>query len=159
MRTRRQSKDSVFASTVTAHAAAVLRGRMLVIDPASGGTSHAGYAVYRAGKLEEYGVVQVTKGAKIQARLRELYDTLAADETPDILVIERIRGARAHEYLRWSVGVAVAAVNAPVTLEVPVSVWKKYVKTLANYAGKADDEDARYMGEAVVQLARKAAGT
>lgn len=139
----------------------ILTGTLLAIDPSSGSwnsktkeQSYPGYALFKAGVLVESGVVQVSgKNKKAPERLRMVYDALVAKFTaPDILAIELIRGRMAHETLKWAVGVSIAAIRAPIVIEVPIMSWKKW-------AGKdhikTDENDAVAIGMVVLEAARK----
>lgn len=135
---------------VRRHAQAILEGTVLAVDPASGGTSLPGWAAYRKGKFLSSGTVPINPRDPIQDRLRVLYDQLLPTD-PDVLVIERIRGSMAHEYLRWSCGVIVASCRPVILLECPTSTWR-------SYAGKdhvkSDENDARAIGDCVLHMAR-----
>jgi len=128
---------------------------MLVIDPSSGSAgSMPGYALYFKGVLKESGTIKIDPKQPIQYRLNDLYNW-CVDNHVDVLVIERIRGARAHEYLRWAVGVTICAVKALTVLEIPTTVWK--IDARANEAyEKGDEQDALMMGEAVLRIAKEA---
>lgn len=130
------------------HGAAILSGTVLAIDPASGGTSDPGWALYHRGELIGSGVVPLGMD-RVQHRLRDLYLVLREFEA-DVVVVERIRGARAHPYLLWSVGVAVAATATKVLLELPVSCWKKHV---GKDHIKGDEADAIAIGATLIAMA------
>lgn len=132
---------------------AITSGKMLAVDPASGSSSQAGWALYETGKLVEAGVVEVSKGKCIGDRLQETYEALCEDEV-DVLAIERIRGRMAHQYLHWAVGTIVAAVPYKHLVEVPIPVWRAYAKASGRW-DKADDQDAIMIGEVCIHLAGK----
>lgn len=122
---------------------------MLAIDPASGATSQPGWAAFSQGKLLKSGTLQLPRGMPIQQRLRELFKALSLS-SPDVLVIERIRGSMAHEHLKWSVGVSIAATCASVVIEMPVSTWKKHAGP--NHV-KSDVNDAEAIGHCLIACA------
>lgn len=128
----------------TATQQAINEGTMLAIDPASGGSSQAGWALFKGGVLVNAGVIDVEKG-NIGHRLRQTYSALVED-TVDVLAIERLRGSRCHVYLLWSVGVIVAAVEHIHLVEVPVPKWRAYAKATGTWT-KSDDQDAVMIGE------------
>jgi hypothetical protein len=139
-----------FAKKCRKHAPIILSGRILAIDPASGGTSLPGYAFYEAGELKDSGVIKLDQKAPFQNRLHELsqsYFELCGGVTPDVLVVEKIRGPRAHIYLKWAVGITIAAVNANVNLECPHATWFRYKPD--DYV-KSDKMDAECIGRAAV---------
>lgn len=135
------------------HATLILGGLLLAIDPASGGTSYPGFALFHKGQLQSSGRVAID-GGQVQDRLYQLMTTLLRGQQPDVLAIERIRGANAHPYLFWSVGVTVAATRPLVVIEVPVSTWKKHV---GKDHVKGDEADAVAIGQTLVALAHKRA--
>lgn len=143
-----------------AHRKAILEGTVLAMDPSSGSfnqkkkeQSYPGYALFREGELVESGVVDLNgQELNIWERLRELYDCLENDfDVPDVLIIERIRGRVAHQYLKWSVGIIGTAVRAPVVIEMPVSTWRSFA---GKDHEKSDENDAIAIGTAAVKLAR-----
>lgn len=130
----------------------VLNGRLLAVDPASGKKSSPGYALYEKGELVESGVIDIPGGG-VGQRLSNLFVCLAeAFKDVDVLAIEKLR--RVHPTLFWAAGVTVAAVNAPVLVEVPITFWKTVARQKAKYA-KADDADAECIGEVLVFIARE----
>ncbi len=137
-----------FREEVKRHASFILRATVLVIDPASGGTSMPGWACYKAGKLLKSGALTIA-GANIQERLACVHATLV-EAQPDILCIERIRG-NAHAHLHWAVGTTIASVCPVLLLEMPVSTWKKHA---GKSHVKSDEADAKAIGECLMAIAR-----
>lgn len=123
---------------------------MLVVDPASGGSSLPGFAAYRAGQLIKSGTLAID-GGPVQGRLRALHEYLK-NTKPDVLVIERIGGPKAHKYLLWSVGVIIAAANPMSLIEIGVSTWKKHAREGGVWT-KGDENDALAMGACVLDVA------
>ncbi len=89
---------------------AVLHGRVIAIDPASGAASNPGYCVMQAGVIQEYGILQIPGRRAINTRLKAIHETIR-DELPaaDMLVIEDIPPfflKKFHRYVfilhRWS---------------------------------------------------------
>ena len=156
-KSRPKSKPVAFGDYVRqcAKAATALSGgRVLAIDPASGGTSRPGWAVFEAGVYIGSGTLAV-EGATIQERLDSLRSLLRGTKfgTIDVLAIERIRGRLAHVYLTWAVGVTVSSFPDAQLTEVPVPVWKKYIKDDTLYS-KTDEADAVAIGCAAISTAR-----
>jgi hypothetical protein len=129
----------------------ILKGTMLAVDPSSGSKdSRPGYALFESGKLVESGTVSIDYRQKIDKRLQDLQDKLEDSHFhPDILIIERIRGMRSHIYLHWAVGVIVATIRSDLVVEMPTSMWRKYV---TNDYIKSDAMDAVSMGVAAIQI-------
>lgn len=132
------------------------RCRVLAIDPASGGSSNPGWALFDEGEYVASGEFDIkSKKNPIQMRLVELQclivETFGSD-LPEVLVIERIRGSHAHHYLFWSIGASIAAAEIEHLLECPVGFWK--VVTPTDYE-KTDETDAIYIGAAVIKLAQE----
>lgn len=134
----------------------VLQGRVLAVDPASGGTSNPGWAMFYKGEYQASGELDIMdKKKSVQQRLNDLLSIVEigfSNPPPDVLVIEQIRGSRAHVYLKWSVGVVVAGVRSSVMLECPINLWKAIVPE--DYE-KTDEADATYIGMAIVRLAKE----
>jgi hypothetical protein len=138
----------------------LLNGYVLAIDPSSGsatGTqSYPGYAIFRAGILEEQGLIDIVgKGKAPWERLRLIQDSFLSDfEQPDVLVIETIRTIhnRMEMSLLWSVGVAVAALSPKYgMIEMPPQTWRRFIDD--DYV-KSDNKDAVCIGHAAIQLAQ-----
>lgn len=131
----------------------ILTGRVLAIDPASGGSSLPGWAIYEGGQFVAGGVIELRSRDPIDKRLQVLMKRLQLDFTDiDVLALEKIRGRSSHEYLKWSVGVTIASCNAPHFIEVPSALWRairpeNYVKT--------DAADAALIGRVVVLVAEE----
>lgn len=138
---------------------AILKGRMLCLDPATGATSLPGWALYVAGKLVDSGVIQPQPGATHQ-RLRDIFWKVhdREDWDPlDLVVVEQLRGSMVAPQLHWATGVLLAACVTEVVLEIPIKVWKSVSSVDPNYR-KSDEADARAMGQAVVLLAQHGVG-
>lgn len=132
----------------------ILSGTILCVDPSSGSAgSMPGYAVYRNSHLIESGTLKINHKMEIGGRLRQIVELLQELEErlhPHLLIIERIRGFRAHNYLRWSCGVIVAALTCP-HIELCISTWRAWIDR-ATYQ-KGDEQDAIQFGEAAIKLA------
>jgi hypothetical protein len=127
----------------------ILHGKFISIDPAS---RTGGYAVYNAGSLIESGTIQLDTKKDIGDRLAEIGAILIDDDDYDLMAIERIRGGRSHDYLKFSIGAYVASIQAPVVIEVPVNAWKKV--TPPDYV-KSDENDAIMIGKTLIVLAKE----
>lgn len=132
----------------------VLTGTVLAIDPSSGSAgSMPGYAIMKSGVIVESGILMIDHREGISERLKQLMSALWELEgkcNPDLLLVEQIRGNRAHNYLRWACGCIVAAVSCP-HLEISTSTWRALV---TNEYVKGDEADARKFCEAVLVLAQ-----
>lgn len=148
------SSSKEFMVVVHRHAAAILGGTLVAVDPSS---TSAGYAVYQNGIMTASGTVKPKSTSPVQERLRTMYDSLAVvANAPDVVAIEKIRGTHSHEYLKWSIGVSISAVRAPIFIEVPITFWKAvreigYIKT--------DEMDARQIGNCLIMLAKELTST
>lgn len=143
-----------FYRSVRKHHKLILSGTVVAIDPSSGGSSAPGFAIFKQGQLSMSGELDIPSSKPIQERLRILYDQAAALtlEPPDLLLIEEIKGAMAHEFLKWAVGVTMAAVRAPIYLGVPINCWKAVAQVTPGYV-KGNDTDAQIIGDTVMILA------
>lgn len=133
----------------------ITKGKLISIDPASGGKSLPGFAVFNNGKLVQKGFIELPSKMPVAYRLRVLYSKLSVlVEDADVLAIEEIRGNMGHVFLLWSVGVAVCAIKCKVLIEVPINVWRALAKADPLYQ-KADDEDAYLIGKALIVRAEE----
>jgi len=132
----------------------ILNGIMLVIDPSSGSQkSKTGFAVYDCGECIDSGIVAIDHTKHVSFRLQDTYDFFINNYcNPDLLVIEKIRGPRAHVYLHWAVGVIITAVHARKVIEMNTGLWKS--KVSADYV-KGDEEDAVEIGKVAIMLAKE----
>jgi hypothetical protein len=127
----------------------ILNGTVLVIDPAS---RSLGFATFSAGVLQEKGTL-ISKKGDINLRLQDLATQLQVKcKNVDLLAVEQIRGSHAHDYLKWSIGMAVSNVRAPNFVEVPIHFWKKVVGE--DYE-KNDANDAETMGKVLIIIAEE----
>ena len=129
--------DADMVAEIRLHRDKLTTGKILVIDPSS---LSAGFCYIENLEIKENGVIKLPQKLPIAARLQHLVGELQQRwPSVDALGIEKIRGGRAHIYLLWSAGAAVAGSGAPVVFEIPISAWKKmrdkwYTKTDANDA-------------------------
>lgn len=127
----------------------ILNGVVLVVDPAS---RSLGFAIFSAGVLQEKGTLTSKKG-DINLRLQDLAVQLQLKcKNIDLLAVEQIRGSHAHDYLKWSIGMAVSNVRAPNFVEVPIHFWKKVIGE--DYE-KTDANDAETMGKVLIIIAEE----
>jgi Holliday junction resolvasome RuvABC endonuclease subunit len=132
---------------------AILHGRVVAIDPASGAASNPGYCIMEAGTITEYGILRVPARRAINSRLKAIHETIR-DELPeaDILVIEDIplffvkKFPHSCKPLLFSCGVIMAAKPWPFVLPIQPTVWYSYVDRIvpgkrACY-NKTDEHDA-----------------
>lgn len=141
---------------IALNAQKIREGTVLAIDPSSGGSSLPGYALFHAGILVVSGVIEFPKPKRdIYQRLQYLYDKVNAlsPVPPDVLVIEQIHPKMAGKELSWAVGTSIAAARSPITIEVPLNIWKAVAKATPTYV-KDDESDARMIGTCVVMLAQ-----
>ena len=123
----------------------ILSGTVLAIDP---GSRSMGLSVFKCGVCVDSGTLQVD--GEILPRLNKLFHQLEDMYiNPDIVVVETIRASMAHLYLQWSVGVLLAATNAPKLVEVNVNIWKKLVPL--GYE-KSDESDSYWIGRSLFDV-------
>jgi hypothetical protein len=143
-----------YYAKVRKHAAKVLEGRMLCVDPATGATSDPGWALFEAGVKVASGTVSGLRG-ETPVRLQQLFWQLHGDarfHPLDILVVEQLRGGMVAAQLHWSTGVIVAALPAEVMCEIPIKVWRAVAKADPTWT-KGDEADACAFGAAMVAVA------
>jgi len=146
----------------------VLGGTMLCIDPSSGKTSAAGWALFKEGRLVESGLVTVCSVASREIRLREILACVQADFDPvDLLVIEKIDGRMAKRILIQACGVYMSAIDSKSFFEMNVQSWQAISKRLGGWKktnskgvvrgdpkGREGDEvDAEYIGWSAIAFA------
>ena len=137
---------------IEAHADIISTGMLLAIDPAS---KSMGWALYAQGNFIEKGTI-VSKKKNVNDRLQDIGAQLHAQlkkfKFIDILAIEKIRGSRAHDYLKWAIGMSIVTVHAPRFVEVPVQFWKQIIPE--DYV-KNDENDAEMIGKVVTMIAEE----
>lgn len=151
---------SKLEQSVILYSEALLRGTVLAIDPSSGSTnSRPGYALFKAGKFIDGGILTLKVHSKLNSRLFDLGKTLREEfETPDVLVTENIApigvntGIRASSLtsLQKSIGVVISSFECPLVEVAPIS-WRKYIP--ATYV-KRDDNDALMMAYTAIRTAQ-----
>jgi len=147
---------------ITAHIDKVKTGSVLAIDPSSGSySSQPGYAIYKEGRLEDSGIVEIHSGDHISNRLYRLSKALKEEfEQPSLLVTENIPPFMAEKgspfatrnviSLHQSVGVIMSVWDVPVVTVSP-RTWRSYIPD--EYI-KHDEHDAIMIGWAAIQAAR-----
>lgn len=140
----------------------LVSGTVLVVDPSIGSRSSApGYAIYRAGELQESGILLIDPDAPKWDRLREVHRQLrniGKRLDPDVLVYEDVpvsahggRSQVSHASLLMAVGAALAAVASPHVVPMPPVSWKRWVRP--EYQ-KGDEADAIEIGWITIEMAR-----
>lgn len=148
--------NAPFYINVKKNADTLLNKTVVAVDPSSGGTSNPGYAVFENSKLMHCGEIIINGKEPTHLRLQKIYDELyKAVPFPDVLLIEKLRGRMVPIQLAWSVGVAMVAVPSPTIIEVPICIWKAFVRDTKPGYKKGNTEDAVVIGESVFQLARE----
>lgn len=143
---------------------AILHGRVIAIDPASGANSNPGYCIMEGGVVQEYGILKVPRASTINLRLKAIHETIR-DELPeaDILVIEDIplfflkKFPHSCKPLLFSCGVIMAAKPWPFVLPIQPLVWYSVVDKIipgkrASY-DKKDEHDALMLAVTAYNLA------
>ena len=137
----------------------LLNGKVLSIDPSSGGTyrgknSKAGYAILDHLSIIESGVIELDYGKHSSIRLQKLLECLQRDfkEKFDLLVIEDVNGYNCSKVLLQASGVFVAAINSKATWEINIRTWQSIAKQLGGWE-KDDEADAIYMMLAAISVA------
>lgn len=137
---------------------AATTGRMLCIDPSSGGSTKegtkavAGWALFENGKPLESGTISFPDGVYTENRVKAVYKKLEGlFEKSDLMVLEEIRGRNAHASLIQACGAIIAAVEWDEVFEVNVNTWKMVARHWGGYE-KTDENDALYMGYAAIAI-------
>ncbi len=141
-------KNAKDVKDIAKHSDLILSGVVLSIDPAS---NSLGWAIYENGSLTKKGTIKAKKGA-VNTRLCEIAVELEKIAPGvDLLAVEKIRGSRAHDYLKWAIGMVITTVKAKEFVEVPIQFWKKLVED--GYV-KTDENDAELIGKVVITIAK-----
>lgn len=142
-------------------------GKVLAIDPASGGSSQPGFAISVEGRFVQSGVIKLSKGGLITHRLHTLLCALQNlwehHGGFDLLVLEDIAPAfggghrgkqkaggggmitRGIVHLHWSCGVTMGACPWPHVLKVMPQSWHAWVRRQGiddTIYKKSDEADA-----------------
>jgi hypothetical protein len=155
---------SKLALEIERHAGVLKTGNVLAIDPSSGSQgSVPGYALFKAGQLQDAGTIALPRGTKaLSNRLFLLRDTLEKEfQKPDLLIVELISPvmpAKNGQFLHANgsslikaVGAILSCWDVPV-LEVAPMTW--HSMTPPTYK-KSDTHDACMIGwAAFITLAR-----
>ena len=148
----------------------ILEGNMLVIDPSSGSTSAAGYAMFKNGILHDSGIIEICSIKSRENRLRDILECLQKEFTDpvDVLVIENIEAKIAPKVLIQSCGVYIAALPYKHYFEMNIQTWRGIAMRLGGWKKRSksrnttigdpngqegDEVDARYIGYAAIALA------
>lgn len=144
---------------------ALINGRAIAIDPASGKGSNPGYCIMEAGEIVEFGILSVPRAKTVNLRLKAIHEAVR-DELPtaDILIIEDIPAFFLKKFpnsckpLLFSCGVIMAAQPWPFVMPIPPIVWHSVLKkiihpvTKDNYK-KCDEHDALMLAVTAYNLA------
>ena len=146
----------------------ILEGTFLAIDPSSGKSSAAGWALFKEGKLYSSGTVEICSIAAKEMRLRAIMECVQADFKPvDLLVIENIEGRMAPKILIQAAGVYIASIQSKAYFEMNIRTWQSIAEKLGGWkktnksgtvrgdcnGNEGDEYDAQYIGWAAIALA------
>ena len=132
----------------------VLEGKMLVIDPGQ----YGGWAMYVEGVCKKSGSWKA-KGRTFNMRLKSIQESISKLSEADVLVIELIHTPNkktivsSYMKLLKAVGVCIANTKWTYSMEIHPIVWQGELGE--DFRKSTDEEDAKQMGQAVVQLAKK----
>lgn len=155
-----KKKLSRFAMEAKRLSAQVREGRVLCIDPASGG-SLPGYALFEKSVWLESGEIQMSKRKqqphqRYRQILFELQNNPELFGNIDILCIEYIppfMGSRGGDFrtqgvinLHRSVAIFMAAIDYQSIIEIPSTTWHAWVRENLKSYEKSDMKDATVMG-------------
>lgn len=126
---------------------------LIAIDPSSGSTGQAGYAIFKDGQLVDSGTLKFNPKDKSTARriadmAQHLYELIIAHDIK-VMAIELLRGRMVTAQLFWSVGAFMAMAGYIDVIEVSIQIWKSQVDK--GYV-KSDVNDAVSIGQAVFKL-------
>lgn len=170
-RAARVNPDTKLYRAVRRCAPPLVHGRVLAIDPSVGSSSsQPGYAIYLAGRLLEYGTIEIPPTDSTHRRLYELGRSLRedfAEQQFDVLVVEDIpharyeatgiRGIKGRSLetqipLHRAVGAVLSNVAAEHCVAVTPITWRAFAPK--DYV-KSDAGDAVCIGHAAIAYARE----
>ena len=150
---------SKLSQEVSQYADQLLSGYCICIDPSSGSQgSVPGYAIFRGGKLDDAGTIELPRGSRVLSnRLFLLQQALRTEfEQPDLLIVEgvpMVMGStgggnfhRGNGALIKAVGATIATWDCPILEPTPMA-WHALLKgdQKASYV-KTDANDAVMLG-------------
>lgn len=152
---------SRFAMEAKRLSAKIREGKVLCIDPASGG-SLPGYSLFENSSWVESGEIQMTKRRQQpHQRYKQLLQALQSNselfQDIDVLCIEYIppffMGAKKGDFrtqgvvnLHRSVSIFMAAIDYQSLIEIPSTTWHAWVRENISDYEKSDMKDATVMG-------------
>lgn len=154
---KKQSKFSIDAKRL---ASSIREGKVLCIDPASGG-SLPGYALFQGSVWVESGEIAMSKRKQQpHQRYRQILQTLQGNPElfgdVDVLCIEYIppfMGSRGGDFrtqgvvnLHRSVAIFMAGIESQSLIEIPSTTWHAWVREHLKSYEKSDMKDATVMG-------------
>lgn len=146
----------------------ILERSFLCIDPSSGATGDAGWAIFDKGRVIDQGVISVSNmNSAKHKRLRELMKCLFDDfERTELMIMEEIRGKHTKETLVQACGVFIAGIDCEYQFDMNVATWQAIAKKLGGWkkhtgaglvgdkGGREGDEvDAEFVGWAAIAFA------
>ena len=143
----------------------ILDGKMISIDPSSGKSGVAGWAIFDGGYLESYGTMTIPYSASSYKRFQSIRKKIQDDYSDDfkVLTIELLKG-RSRSYnvkpvLKQASAVIAASLEWEDCVLITPMSWQAIAKRIGGWI-KRDDIDAVYQGYAVIALANgyKSAG-
>jgi hypothetical protein len=164
---KKQQISKAYMSSLKYNYENILKGRILVIDPSSGGaTSLPAYSIIERGKIIETAEVEVSakfrkRAAHVAHRLREIGVALQErfrDEHFDVLALELIYHnpsastvMRSFQSLNMSIGAIHASISADYRIVVPP--WEWHQLRPASYK-KTDIGDVKLMAKTLIKHSR-----
>jgi hypothetical protein len=160
--TKKVNRDSKVYKQLTACYQNVLEGTMIAFDPSTGSAgSMPGYAIFKAGDLQESGIISVNPSARRNKKLFSITDSLLKEfPKPDVIIIENIPPVtfnRANSMGGWSLVSIQRAIGAIVScfdcdyVEMSPIAWQKY--KFDGYI-KSDEHDSICIGIAAIEISK-----
>ena len=146
----------------------ILEGKFLAIDPSSGKTGNAGWALFEKGKLHSSGILDIYSDSSRERRLKSILECMQKEFEPvDLLVLENIEGRMAPKILIQACGVIIAGTPSDRYFEMNIITWQSIAMKLGGWkktnkngvvrgdpkGNEGDEYDAQYIGFASIALA------
>lgn len=156
-------KSSNIYQTIHENRLLLTQGKVLSIDPSVGShSSMPGYAVYKAGVLQESGTLKINPELPTWKKLQELHRllrNLSKLHEIDACIYEQMpvsahggRSQVSHATLLMAVGVTIGAVQARAFIGILPMSWKQHASP--GYV-KSDEQDAIEIGRIVIEMAQQ----
>jgi len=172
---KKSNQSELWAGRIARASDLILSSKMVAIDPSVASTSSKpGYALFQAGVFIEQGIFDISPKPLLSVRLRHIKCMIREYFLDvDVAIIEQVpvkpirtkkqaqetgktwMNHQAHNSLMQAIGATKASFELETELfDMPAPLWQKIARNNGWIIDKADDSDARLIGEATLHIAR-----